>query len=551
MHRLVRLFTTSGSPFYGQWTKAAEEVARAEGRGITSWSRRLKTWVTDYLEDPTLLPYDNWGLHSRTHPPVANEEFRDGLCSYITALEDYFTAAQVMEWTNREETKQHFGYTKSISESTANRWLQELGYVFGKGNQATYCDRHEDADVVEYRQTLYLPRLMQRLKSARQYDNDGCLENADNIPSDPITLWFHDESTFDQNDQRDLGWRPFDAPAKLQPKTKGESVMATDFVSAEYGWLRSRNGSDRARVIFCAGKGRQGYFTNEHICEQFRHAVAIAKEHYPHDRHIFMYDNARTHTARPRDAPSATTMTKKIGGKVGKTRTKVVNGVPIYASTDGNAKPVKERVRMADGWWMDGEIRMVQSFYREDGLFKGTPQVLKERKMDWAARLRFKCDKFQCPSRPPGQKPRCCQSRVLYEEPDFSDPRTALQVIAEELGVEVDYLPPFHCELTFIESCWNYSKRVYRMAERPSNEQQMKALIEHSMDAIPIEVMRRFSRRCLKFADAYLSGLNGKWAAWAAKKYHGHRECPPSLWEDKAEEEQKELERRNSRQMRG
>jgi hypothetical protein len=35
--------------------------------------------------------------------------------------------------------------------------------------------------------------------------------------------------------------------------------------------------------------------------------------------------------------------------------------------------------------------------------------------------------------------------------------------------------------------------------------------------------------------DAYAKGLDGKQAAWAAKKYHGHRVLPDSLCEfDKA-----------------
>jgi hypothetical protein len=32
--------------------------------------------------------------------------------------------------------------------------------------------------------------------------------------------------------------------------------------------------------------------------------------------------------------------------------------------------------------------------------------------------------------------------------------------------------------------------------------------------------------------DAYHKGPNGKEAAWASKKYHGHRVLPPSLMED-------------------
>ena len=32
--------------------------------------------------------------------------------------------------------------------------------------------------------------------------------------------------------------------------------------------------------------------------------------------------------------------------------------------------------------------------------------------------------------------------------------------------------------------------------------------------------------------DAYYQGLNGKEAAWASKKYRGHRVLPASLFDD-------------------
>ncbi|KAJ3755464.1 hypothetical protein EV360DRAFT_49682 [Lentinula raphanica] len=43
--------------------------------------------------------------------------------------------------------------------------------------------------------------------------------------------------------------------------------------------------------------------------------------------------------------------------------------------------------------------------------------------------------------------------------------------------------------------------------------------------------MRRFSNRSRRFMYAYAHGLNGRQAAWAAKKYHGHRTLPDSIME--------------------
>jgi hypothetical protein len=38
--------------------------------------------------------------------------------------------------------------------------------------------------------------------------------------------------------------------------------------------------------------------------------------------------------------------------------------------------------------------------------------------------------------------------------------------------------------------------------------------------------------RSWRFIDAYTKGLDGKQAAWAAKKYKGHRVLPPGIMRD-------------------
>jgi hypothetical protein len=73
------------------------------------------------------------------------------------------------------------------------------------------------------------------------------------------------------------------------------SQMVADFVSADYGWLSSPNGKEHARVLFKAGKNREGYFTNEDILAQAEKAMDILQKHYPNEDHILVFDNAKTH----------------------------------------------------------------------------------------------------------------------------------------------------------------------------------------------------------------------------------------------------------------
>src|SRR6267154_4072117 len=42
-----------------------------------------------------------------------------------------------------------------------------------------------------------------------------------------------------------------------------------------------------------------------------------------------------------------------------------------------------------------------------------------------------------------------------------------------------------HCELTFIEQCWGYVKRLYRQKIRSSSEAALECNVVESLDAIP------------------------------------------------------------------
>lgn len=40
---------------------------------------------------------------------------------------------------------------------------------------------------------------------------------------------------------------------------------------------------------------------------------------------------------------------------------------------------------------------------------------------------------------------------------------------------------------------------------------------------------RRFANRSARFIDSYAQGLSGAEAAWANRRYHGHRTLPPEM----------------------
>ena len=58
-------------------------------------------------------------------------------------------------------------------------------------------------------------------------------------------------------------------------------------------------------------------------------------------------------------------------------------------------------------------------------------------------------------------------------------------------GVEVIFLPKFHCELNFIEQCWGRAKSIYRMYLPSSKEEDLIRNTLSALAEIPLEMMRK------------------------------------------------------------
>ena len=118
---------------------------------------------------------------------------------------------------------------------------------------------------------------------------------------------------------------------------------------------------------------------------------------------------------------------------------------------------------------------------------------------DQVQTLRAECPRFKCP--PNAQT--CCCRRLLYNQPDFANVETILETTCRARGCDVLFLPKFHCELNFIEQCWGYTKRVYRLNPPSSREDQLEKNTLAALEAVPLKSMRKFANRSRRFMDAY------------------------------------------------
>ncbi|OAX36242.1 hypothetical protein K503DRAFT_318593 [Rhizopogon vinicolor AM-OR11-026] len=66
-----------------------------------------------------------------------------------------------------------------------------------------------------------------------------------------------------------------------------------------------------------------------------------------------------------------------------------------------------------------------------------------------------------------------------YKCPNFA--RNSLS----KRGFQVIILPKFHCELSFIEQCRCYAKRLYRLYPLTKRENEMEVDVHKALDAVP------------------------------------------------------------------
>jgi hypothetical protein len=127
---------------------------------------------------------------------------------------------------------------------TARRWLHKLSWGYQQKKNGMYIDGHEHEDVVAYRKG-FVERWKEYEKCFVIYDNDG------NVLSTPtgfpvpqglcfqLILVTHDESMFYKNNWRKTHWINDNAKAVAEKKGEGQSIMASDFLTSEWGWLKN------------------------------------------------------------------------------------------------------------------------------------------------------------------------------------------------------------------------------------------------------------------------------------------------------------------------
>lgn len=195
--------------------------------------------------------------------------------------------------------------------------------------------------------------------------------------------------------------------------------MIGNFVSADYGWLSSMDGSKLTQILIKAGKNREGYFKMQDILNHANSAMNILDMDYSDKDHVVVFDNATTQLAQEEDVLSVSKMVKWTAAE-GKNQGVTVSELdkncdPVYNS---KGKPLKMQVQMENAKFVDGTPHNL--YWPEGhpctGDFKGMAAILEERDFERMSAKRGKCTSPKC-------KPNafdCCCYQILYFQSDLS-----------------------------------------------------------------------------------------------------------------------------------
>ncbi|KIJ25877.1 hypothetical protein M422DRAFT_273108 [Sphaerobolus stellatus SS14] len=373
----------------GGWIQASLLAATAAGKGAT-FACTLCAWTWAFLENSGELPANLFhGLWRQ-----------------------YFSAADVRRFPALPDTRERFQLERVPSLRTAQRWLYAMSYRYGKAKNGMYVDGHGREGVIAYRQSVFLPLWSSMEARMVTWTSDNIWIEPNLQPGEKrIILVTHDESIFYANDRRSTHWIHKDEKPEPVRKGEGTSIMVSDFCLPELGWLKSKDGSDEARLLFRVGKNRDGYFDNSHLMVQVEKAIKLIHDNFG-DTAIaaFGFNNAPSHQERAPDALSARHMPKNP---------KLWNR--------------KEGVRMRDTSFGNNEH---QSFYFSDdhprypGYFKGMRIILEEQGFKNVAKLPAQCGKnFKCEDT--RLDASCCCRRILFNQKDFLEQKSALIELVE------------------------------------------------------------------------------------------------------------------------
>lgn len=411
-------------------TKASLEIARQWHEGQGNWFARRVRALARHYQIFEKLPIEKRGGARKSRSWLYDEQVRTRTRDWLTSQKTgEVTPCRLRHAVNEIILPElNINLSKGISERTARRWLIKLGWRRTVVRKGVYMDGHERADVVEYRNNIFLPAIAQFEKLMAKYEGPELKKIMPDIKEGQkqIIVQYHDECCFHVNDEaRNLWLRDGEQP--LRKKGRGRLIHVSDFINEENGRLILLDENGRiiqdARKIIHPGANGDPWWDTKQLMDQIKSAIEIFEAAHPGCQALFIFDQSSAHASLPPDALKAFEMNKSNGGKQRKQCDTII--------PQSNPDP---RFR-----------GQPQKMMTSSGQPKGLQAVLEERGFN-VSHLKAKCSPV-CPF----ESQNCCMARLLSQQEDFTNQESMLETLIKNSGHLCLFLPKFHCELNPIE----------------------------------------------------------------------------------------------------
>ena len=139
--------------------------------------------------------------------------------------------------------------------------VKRLGFYVTKEKKGVYVDGHKRADIIEYRQNDFLPKLalLQALFTNYEEDANGVLQLIP--PILPLrekehVIYYHDKSCFHAKDYSTRIWLDKNQQ-KMPSKSKGGLIYCSDFISLKKRLIIGQK--DARKIIYLGGSQKIAY----------------------------------------------------------------------------------------------------------------------------------------------------------------------------------------------------------------------------------------------------------------------------------------------------
>ncbi|KAJ7037079.1 hypothetical protein C8F04DRAFT_1180803 [Mycena alexandri] len=254
------------------WREASMIVAKSQGHGSYR-ARSIRSWIHAFLIAKK-LPLHRYGQY---HSSILNDEdFADAIKLHlqsVTQKDGHFKAQDLVDFVASQEMQELLDeagiHKRSISVWTARRWLKRLDWCYGHRKNGMYIDGHEREDVVAYCAAFVKRWLEEYEPRMVSYDNDG--NPVKNLEGYVLTGKYKETLL---GNHSELSWSPM-MNQHFMHMIGGKLDGRTNQQKANQNQRGKGNPSWEARLLFRAGKNRDGWFASDDVMIEAERAIDI------------------------------------------------------------------------------------------------------------------------------------------------------------------------------------------------------------------------------------------------------------------------------------